>query len=283
MIKHLASRLLPLTNSSTAAQQEAWWLLEHVTGKSKAQLLLDCTLTNTQEKQLAQLLQLRITQQMPLAYVLGTVPFGELTLAVRPPILIPRHETEEICEWVVKQVQSDVRILDIGTGSGCIALYLAHALPKSTVTGVDSNPASIELAIENKIRNKVSNAQFVLGDVFSDVSLGTDPGSKQTTPFNLIISNPPYVTEDEYAELDTDVARWEDKNALVAEDNGLAFYKKIISMAPQHLTPDGMLVFEIGTAQGAAVSALMKAASFTAVTVHQDSFGHDRWVIGKRG
>ncbi|MGD1997869.1 MAG: methyltransferase domain-containing protein, partial [Candidatus Dependentiae bacterium] len=193
--------------------------------------------------------------------------------------------------------QSDKRILDIGTGSGCIALYLAQALPHSTVTGIDINPAAIELAVENKIRNKVSNAVFVQGDVFGqndwipdqareDIleknSPGGDPGPRKDPLFSLIISNPPYVTEDEYTQIDADVARWEDKSALVADDNGLAFYKKITSLAPQYLATGGMLVFEIGTTQDTKVTALMEATGLTDVTVHQDSFGHNRWVVGKR-
>ena len=312
MIKKLTHQLLAVTNSATAAEQEAWWLLEHVTGKSKAQLLLDCTLTPAQEQGLKRCLALRVQQQMPLPYILGTVPFGELTLQVRAPILIPRHETEEICEWVTAQYNNDAtpHILDIGTGSGCIALSLAHALPNSSVIGIDINQKAIALATENKVVNKVSNVEFRLVDVFGvgkesgspassgglesriPAQGGKDKSLRKTSSrvgesnvnsvFNLIISNPPYVTEAEYTSLDPDVARWEDKGALVAEDSGLVFYKKIVSLVPNLLAASGMLVFEIGYLQGEAVAELMHSAGLTGVTVHQDSFGHDRWVVGKK-
>lgn len=119
-------------------------------------------------------------------------------------------------------------------------------------------------------------------DILEKNSPGGDPGPRKDPLFSLIISNPPYVTEDEYTQIDADVARWEDKSALVADDNGLAFYKKITSLAPQYLATGGMLVFEIGTTQDTKVTALMEATGLTDVTVHQDSFGHNRWVVGKR-
>lgn len=221
---------------------------------------------------------------MPIAYLIGSVPFLDLTITVKPPLLIPRPETEAWCAWLIemlKKITIPLTIIEPCTGTGCIALALAQALPHATVIATDISPLAIEVALHNAERNSICNVHFYTADLLSvhDPSVRAD----------LIVSNPPYIAESEWHSLDPSVAQWEDKRALVAPDNGLGIIKKLVAQAPylirscqplvDHHIPN--LLIEIGYTQAEGVVAIMKRAHYTAVQVQVDIAGNDRVVGGR--
>ena len=274
-------QLTTYLKNPTNAQQEACWLLAHI---------LDCditflyshpnsTLTQKQSTELKKAICERIEDHKPLAYILGCAPFGPFSVYhTRPPVLIPRPETEEIQEWLVAQIkkhapEKPLAILDLCTGSGCIALALAYQLPHATITGVDICKEAYAVAQENKQRIGLGNVTFLTSDLFEAVA-----GKK----FDIIISNPPYLSHTEWNELSDDVKAWEAAHALKADNNGLALYERIIAQAhtylkkPQDNLPS--LVLEIGHTQKKAVTTLLRDNRFLNILCHQDLSGKDRWI-----
>lgn len=213
---------------NTLDPQERWWMLEAITGKSRAQLMArGYQLTDAEQQKLDEWAYQRTVLHKPLQYILGSVPFLGLEILVEPPILIPRPETEEIVQDVITEFAAvraePLRILDLCTGSGCIALALAQAFSKATVVGVDINPDAIALANKNAEHNKVRNVQFVVSDMVAALPVDAS--------FDLIISNPPYIPLHEFEQLDLDVKNWESDIALLAHGDGLLFYRRIAQEA----------------------------------------------------
>lgn len=282
LVNELTHKLIACTHDEMEAQQEAWWILQFVTKQREADLLFESKypLNQAQQEQLASIITRRVEHHEPLQYIIGTVPFLDLDLLVRPPVLIPRPETEEWTDWLIRSFHQlpranyPKRILDLCSGSGCIALALARAFPESWVVGTDINPDAIALATENARRNNIANAQFLAGDLFI-------PVIAHQGEFDLIVSNPPYISEEDWQLLDASVRTWEDKIALVATHHGLRFYERIAQEAAQYLAPQPSrpcLVVEIGYQQGNDVAMLFTNASFSQITVHKDMEGKDRWV-----
>ena len=170
------------------AEQEAWWILEKITGLSKARLLFlnTQTLTHDQELTLEKIIKQRTDEKMPLQYILGSVPFCNLDILVHPPILIPRPETEEWVHWLINLFAPmhhvPLKILDLCTGTGCIALALAQAFAQSSIIGIDINPDAITRANKNKTHNAITNVTFLISDLYASLT------PSQT--FHLIVSNP---------------------------------------------------------------------------------------------
>jgi HemK-like putative methylase len=210
-------------------------------------------------KQIIRFSRERYELEKPLQYILGDVSFAELNLLVEPPILIPRPETEEMVRWIAKKCKENVidrkiRILDIGCGSGCISLGMAKLLEDDSaeIIGIDMNPVAIDLSRRNLHRNasSISNrVHFELIDVnesnFSTIR------TKLGGPFDLIISNPPYIPIHHWKSLDLEVKLWEDSQALIAGQSGNEFYALILQWIFTHKlldqqSPFSMLVFEIG-------------------------------------
>ena len=192
VINSVKRQLAPVCTGEIAAQQEAWWLLEAATGKSRTRLLTDsgCALDDNARRFIEYALWERVGKQKPIEYVLGAVAFCDLAFEVAEPVLIPRQETEE---WVTnlvallkKNIPSNVRfsVLDACTGSGCIGLVIASAFPNATVIGIDISSEAIMLAERNKQRFGVSNISFVQCRV-------EDFLAKTNKSFDLIVSNPP--------------------------------------------------------------------------------------------
>lgn len=278
----ITSQNLKTLYTKDHASAVAWWLLEKVTGKSKALLLVTSeALSEPQEKKLQEWENLLVTQKYPLQYILETVPFGPLELFVEPPILIPRPETEEWCAQLIEQLKpyknEKLTFLDMCTGSGCIALWIAQEFPNATVYAADISEQAIALSKKNALHNKIKNITFVQSDLFKNLP--------QEVTYDIIISNPPYVTEDEWNVLDPQVQEWEDKKALVADGNGLALYKKIIKSASSFLKKETILsldmpriVFEIGHKQANDLQLLLENESFK-VIVKKDFSDKDRIVF----
>lgn len=286
LIQELNTALEPHYESSMHAHTVAWWLLEGITKKKRSQLLLESSLTlsEAQEKQLKQWVHAHTIEQYPLQYLLGSVPFGPLEILVEAPTLIPRPETEEWCARLITALEpiskTPLRILDLCTGSGCIALWLAHALPQAQVYGIDIAHEALKLATRNAAHNNITNVRFLESDLFAALT--------QEDPFDLIVANPPYINPDVWHELSPMVSRWEDRTALVASQQGLEVIKNLLRYAPRHLTKQSSLtshgvprlLVEIGYDQGEIVRKLFIDAGFVTVKVLADSSQRDRVVSG---
>lgn len=273
-------------HEQATAQQYAWWLLEALTKKSRAVLIAQQTITldKHQAEILAEWLDDIVVQYKPLAYVLGNTPFRELTIFVEPPTLVPRPETEE---WVSALIDcykpltyEPLRILDLCTGTGCIALSLAHAFPQSSVVGVDIADHALALAHKNATHNMIKNVTFIHSDLFS----GLPPSAR----FDIIVANPPYIAPEEQEALPLSVKQWEDPRALFADKKGLALIAAIIDQAPHWLSDNALIqkhtlptvAIEIGHAQGAETKELFSQRGFSNIQCMADHAGKDRVVLG---
>jgi release factor glutamine methyltransferase len=284
LIENIATRLRVCCTHEHEATQEAWLILEKVMDMARTHLLSTATIvvTPVQQKRLDFLVEQRVVHHQPLAYLLGSVPFCDLDILVEPPILIPRPETEEWVTWLIEQLKrvqiEHFTILDLCTGSGCIALALAHAFPCATVIGVDNNPHALELANKNKKHLNITNATFMCGDLFAALP--------HDFTCDLIVANPPYITENEYSQLQPEVVNWEDKNALVAINHGLDFYQRIVQSASRYLTTRSVvascdlprIVLEVGMAPESVV-AICRDAGFNRCELHCDMQGSPRWAV----
>jgi release factor glutamine methyltransferase len=260
----LVQQLYPTYTLDRAhAEQVALWLCEKVSRISPALIRIesDTRLTHRQKEEIAELINRLIKEDYPLQYLLGSVPFCGLTLAVEPPLLIPRPETEE---WVLRLVERIQRtgksprtILDLCTGTGCIALALAQAFPQARVVGVDNNPEAVACAQRNSALSGVA-ATFIHSDLYNALDQQV---------FDLIVANPPYIDEKEWHLLESRVRNFEDRGALIADDQGYALLERIIQYAPQYLDPAGlcMLVVEIGATQATRVLTYATSKGATAI------------------
>lgn len=274
VITHIQELLIKAGYQSQQLFYDALALAQKVTGLAFVQLLnTDFLLTETQKQKLEKLVHELVILHKPLQYILGSVPFGSLELFVQQPTLIPRPETEECVHNLTiflknKNIKS---ILDIGTGTGCIALTLAHALPEAQIMGVDIAPEALALARKNQKHNNIQNSTFLLSNLFESI----------TGVFDIIVSNPPYIAPKSYKTLSDTVKNWEDKNALVAKNHGLFLLKKIITQARKYFKPSGgLLVLEIGYDQAEACYTFMHTCGYTDIQVKKDFANHDRMIMG---
>ncbi len=280
LITHITQQLSRVHNAYLS-QQYAWHIAQAITGLSKAHLLAKHTITlsNDQKNTLNDWIIKHTQQSMPLAYLIGSVPFINATITVKPPILIPRPETEEWVARLITQIKKsaikELRILDMCTGSGCIAIALAQAFPYAQLYAADISPDALHLARHNAVLNNITNITFIESDLFQSLAGAT---------FDIIVSNPPYISQEEWTTLDISVKNWEDPQALIAADHGLAIIKDIITNAPQHLhnnplyTTYGIpqMIIEFGSAQGPAVANIAAHSSFKSYTIIKDAQLHDR-------
>lgn len=206
----------------------------------------------------------------PAQYILGFEDFHGLRFQVDERVLIPRPETEELVELILAEnPKTELKVLDIGTGSGAIAVSLKESCPLWQVTASDLSVDALELARENAKLNRV-DISFIQSDVFENIS-----GS-----FDIIVSNPPYISENDKNEVGLNVLTSEPKLALFADEDGLAIYRQIIERAAKHLSPQGKLYFEIGYKQGSDLKKLLSLHfPDKCVRVLKDQFGQDRMVV----
>jgi release factor glutamine methyltransferase len=219
----------------------------------------------------------RRVRREPVAYIVERKDFFSLILRVTPDVLIPRAETEVLVttsvQWLQDRDAGSRRVLDLGTGSGAVAIALARNVADCTVVATDVSPSALAIAEENGARHGVERlVEWRQGDLWEAV------GAEER--FNLIVSNPPYVSEEEYAGLQPNVRDYEPRMALVAADEGLAVLRAIADGAARHLEPGGALGMEIGSTQGAAANRLLTERGFEGVRVLSDLSGLDRIVWG---
>ncbi len=229
-----------------------------------------------EKEEIKDLLYKRAKEKKPLQYLLGEWEFYGLPFKVDERVLIPRADTEilvEQCKFILNEIENP-KVLDIGTGSGAISVTIAKEIPSATVLGADISGDALEVAVENrKINNVESNLKFIKSDVFSNI---------KDMDYDMIISNPPYIPQEEYEELMPEVKKHEPQRALTDNGDGYYFYKKISEEAPKYLKDGGYLAFEVGYNQAQEVSELMKKSGFQIIAIVKDYGGIERVVIGRK-
>ena len=254
------------------ARALAFIILEDGFGISRLDIYTDKVrkFSEEEELRLSNILQ-RLQDGEPLQYILGTALFCGLNFHVTPATLIPRPETEELVEWA-GETQGDV--LDAGTGSGCIAISIAHRNPLAHVTAWDISPEALKVAQQNAESNGVK-VNFELHDMLKDLP---EPQS-----LDLIVSNPPYVCEREKADMEEHVLAHEPATALfVPDDDPLCFYRALSQMGCHALRPGGVILMEINRAYGSETLALFQNDHYEGAELRKDDFGNDRMVRAVR-
>ncbi|MFK7812286.1 MAG: peptide chain release factor N(5)-glutamine methyltransferase [Maribacter sp.] len=224
----------------------------------------------------------RLKLQEPIQHIIGKTHFMEMDFRVTKDVLIPRPETEELIRWMLDELRvksSELRVLDIGTGSGCIAISLAKHLPEAKVYALDVSKEALEVAKKNAELNNV-NLIFIKQDILeSERELERE--LELELEFDVIVSNPPYVRELEKKEMHKNVLEHEPDLALfVSDENPLVFYKKITAFASQNLRVGGTLFFEINQYLGKETKQLLKDHNFSEIELRKDMFENDRMLMG---
>ncbi|WP_338645898.1 peptide chain release factor N(5)-glutamine methyltransferase [Flavobacterium sp. KS-LB2] len=218
-----------------------------------------------------------LKKEIPIQYLLGKTSFYGLDFEVNENVLIPRPETQELVEWILESQKSkvesqNIRILDIGTGSGCIAIALAKNIPNAQVFAIDVSEKALAIAQKNAVSNKVS-VTFICQNILETEDL--------LQQFDIIVSNPPYVRNLEKEEIKKNVLDNEPHLALfVADNDALIFYKKIAELAQKNLTANGLLFFEINQYLGSEMVDLLEKMNFKNVELRKDIYGNDRMTKG---
>jgi release factor glutamine methyltransferase len=261
--------------ASPTPDLDAEILLEHVLNQTKAYLYAhpDKVLTSAQHQQFVELVEQR-AQGIPIAYLTGHQGFWDLDLLVSEDVLIPRAETELLIEIALQlfPAEKSCVVADLGTGSGAIALAIAHERPNWQVIAMDNSTAAIAVVKQNVDRLVITNVDFVLGDFCE---------SLPDYSFDLIISNPPYIAENDPHLKQGDV-RFEPKSALVAGEDGLEIIRKIAAIAVPYLKPNGYLLLEHGFDQAPQVRDILLQAGYVEPVTNQDLAGHPRAIYGKK-
>lgn len=232
----------------------------------------------------------QLKKEIPIQYLLGKTSFYGLEFEVNENVLIPRPETEELVEWIIESqklsfdsAQDDsgkIKILDIGTGSGCIAISLAKNIPNAQVFAIDVSEKALATAHKNAVMNQVE-VNFIKTDILKTNDLEKLPSSHFPLPtyFDVIVSNPPYVRELEKQEIKKNVLDNEPHLALFVDDNdALIFYRKIAELAQKSLSPNGQLFFEINQYLGKEMIDLLEKMNFKNVELRKDIYGNDRMI-----
>ncbi|OJJ22983.1 protein-(glutamine-N5) methyltransferase, release factor-specific [marine bacterium AO1-C] len=258
-------------------QTIAFWLLEHFLKLSRTSVLINQLVEISQDQQQTLNSALdRLKNHEPIQYIVGYTEFYGLTFRVRPGVLIPRPETEELVDWIVQDYQNkSINGLDIGTGSGCIAVSLAKSLPQAQVQALDVSSEALQIAQENAIDNKAA-VKFIQDDILNPENLHQAISDHS---LDIIVSNPPYVTPAEKSQMHANVLEFEPDLALfIPQEQPLLFYKAIAQLGTQKLKTGGTLYFEINEQFGAETKEMLLKLNFQDIVIRKDGFGKDRMV-----
>lgn len=236
----------------------------------------EVALTAGQETLLQSIID-RLQKGEPLQYIEGRAPFCGMEFAVNPSVLIPRPETAELVDWIVcEHATQQPRILDLGTGSGCIAIALGKQLPQATIEACDISAEALAVAKENARTNGAPVA-FFGHDML-------DPGTPLPHSYDILVSNPPYIRQSEAADMSAQVTEWEPHTALfVPDDDALRFYRAIAKLGQtEALLPGGCIYVEINQALGKETVALFESYGYKEVTLRKDIYGNERMIRVKK-
>lgn len=272
------------SNHIEQARLEAELLLAYVLELRKEDIIIypDRELTDPQEIKFQQLVERRCRKE-PLAYIIGHREFWSMEFQVNSKVLIPRPETEEIIERLLnlaedKTNEKVIRILDVGTGSGILAIVAASEFSKSRITAVDNSDDALEIAKKNALQHQVADRiKFFKMDLMRDWTL------PENDLYDTILSNPPYIPSRELEQLMPDVRDYEPREALDGGPDGLDCYRSIVEKAFPYLKPGGHLIFEVGDDQAGSVQqSLQTHGGWDAINIVQDLSGRDRVVSARR-
>jgi len=258
-----------------------YMLTEHILGLSRLDVSLNYNLEifETHIEKFDNSIK-KLKNHEPIQYIIGETEFYGLNFKVNKWVLIPRPETEELVEWIIKEFRiqnSEFRILDIGTGSGCIAISIAKNLPKTKVYALDVSKEAIAVAKDNAVLNNVQ-IRFIEANILKFESWNLE---YKDLKFDLIVSNPPYVRELEKQKMSANVIKHEPHLALFVEDNDpLFFYRKILQFSSKNLKPKGKIYFEINEYLGNEIVNLFKEEGYKEIELKLDIFGKDRMIKG---
>jgi release factor glutamine methyltransferase len=264
-----------------SARLDAEVLMAMAAGVSRAALLSGAAAIGAAALSCFERMVARREAREPLAYIVGQREFFSLEFAVRPGLLIPRPETETVVEAALDflRTRPSAKILEIGTGSGAIAVAVAKNAPVAQIVALDASKVSLEIAAENARRHRCADRiAFLQSDCFSVL----DGSQLRFDPFDLIVSNPPYIPEDELAALAPEVRDFEPRVALEGGRDGMEFYRRIAERLSRWLTHCGEVILEVGAGQAHAVESMMRAAGCAAGVRMRDLAGVERVVRCRR-
>ena len=248
----------------------AYWVIEETTGLTRTQILTECK--GTQIIPNIEIILQKLRAHEPIQYIFGHTEWRGLDLLVTPATLIPRPETAELIDWIFESCDRSkpLHVLDIGTGSGCIAIALKKSAPLWQVIGIDISQDALEIAHENAKRNSVE-VEWTQADILSPIT------NYQFPILDIIVSNPPYICHREKANMDTRVLDYEPHSALfVPDEEPLLFYRRIAAMKSAK-----SLYFEINEAYGKEVCDMLKELGYTDIQLKHDIYGKPRMVFGR--
>ena len=268
-LQEISKKLSPLNIENS--YREAEILLHQGLNMDLVEMYRDNPDINNAQTALIENMIKRRAVHEPLQYITGSTGFMDLTISVGHGVLIPRPETELMAEQAIKMFKcSNVRmfknkklnILDLCTGSGCLALALAKNFEDSQVCGIDISEAALEYATKNAEANEIGNVEFMKGHLFDPLG--------QNRKFDLIISNPPYIRRDEIGALQPEIRAWEPLNALDGGEDGLDFYREIIPAAREYLKENATLMFEVGFDGADEVAGIFKDSEYSRIQITKD-------------
>jgi release factor glutamine methyltransferase len=282
-IKEVTKTLLPFGIES--AGRDAELMIRFGLHIDPVKLYKDNPDLNKEDERIIQQMVIRRTEHEPLQYILGSVDFMGLQLEVDKGVLIPRPETELMAEYAIKTIINyklqitnrdplpvtrypSLSILDLCTGSGCLALAIAREFPGSAVLGCDDSEAALIIAERNAEMNKIENVTFIKGDLFTPVS--------REDSFDMIISNPPYIRTEEIEGLQPEVRDWEPFKALDGGADGLDYFRLIIPESTHYIKDNGIVMFEHGDGQSDHIAAIFDKAGFEEINMIKDYTGQER-------
>jgi release factor glutamine methyltransferase len=272
-LQEISKKLSPLNIENP--DREAEILLHQGLRMDLVEMYRDNPEISNEQKTLIEKMITRRAGHEPLQYITGHTDFMELEISVGQGVLIPRPETEIMAELAINILRStsDVRrltVLDLCTGSGCLALALAKNFPDSKVCGIDISEAALGYALKNAEANEIGNVEFMKGHLFDPLA--------QNSKFDLIISNPPYIRKDDIRDLQPEIREWEPLNALDGGEDGLDFYREIIPSARVYLKENAALMFEVGFDEADSVAGIFRNAGYHEIQITKDYSGIKRIV-----